>query len=60
MMFVFQQGTNVDFFEVVNEKNKVIKLRVYERGVEDETLCCGTGVMATAVPVLSFLDGQVR
>lgn len=45
----FLNGTNVDFFEVVDEQNKMIKLRVYERGVEDETLCCGTGVMATAV-----------
>ncbi len=45
----FKNGTNVDFFEVVDEKKQKVKLRVYERGVEDETLCCGTGVMATAV-----------
>jgi diaminopimelate epimerase len=45
----FPSGTNVDFFEVVDHKKQIIKLRVYERGVEDETLCCGTGVMATAV-----------
>lgn len=45
----FPNGTNVDFFEVVDDRKQVIKLRVYERGVEDETLCCGTGVMATAV-----------
>lgn len=45
----FPSGTNVDFFEVVDKNKKIIKLRVYERGVEDETLCCGTGVMATAV-----------
>lgn len=45
----FPDGTNVDFFEVVDFKKQIIKLRVYERGVEDETLCCGTGVMATAV-----------
>lgn len=45
----FPNGTNVDFIEVVDHKKKVIKLRVYERGVEDETLCCGTGVMAAAV-----------
>lgn len=42
-------GTNVDFFEVVDKKRQSIKLRVFERGVEGETLCCGTGVMATAV-----------
>lgn len=45
----FPNGTNVDFFEVVDKDKQIIKLRVYERGVEDETLCCGTGVMATAV-----------
>lgn len=45
----FPNGTNVDFFEVVDDQKQIIKLRVYERGVEDETLCCGTGIMATAV-----------
>lgn len=52
----FQNGTNVDFFEVVNEASQSIKLRVYERGVEDETLCCGTGIMATAVSCSNFFD----
>lgn len=45
----FTAGTNVDFFEIVNNEKQIIKLRVYERGVEAETLCCGTGIMATAV-----------
>ena len=52
----FTSGTNVDFFEVVDESNQAIKLRVYERGVEDETLCCGTGVMATAVSCAKFFN----
>lgn len=52
----FPNGTNVDFFEVVDEKSQTIKLRVYERGVEDETLCCGTGVMATAVSCAKFFN----
>jgi diaminopimelate epimerase len=54
------RGTNVNFVKLLPDGK--LKVRTYERGIEDETMACGTGAVASALfaSMLKGMDSPVE
>ncbi len=54
------RGSNANFVKVLEDGR--LKVRTYERGVEDETMACGTGAVAAALfaSMLKGMDAPVE
>ena len=53
------EGANVNFVKVISKEKGELEIRSYERGVEGETLACGTGAISSAV-IFYILRTQVK
>lgn len=51
----FPGGANIDLVEILSTDKQEVWVRTFERGVEGETLSCGTGITATALALREWL-----